>query len=492
MSLFGLLNIGKEGLLAQQRAISVTSNNISNVNTPSYTRQRAIFTPTAPTFAASGFPLSGGVSVSDVQRIADAALDAQVLREREALSFDQQRELGLARLEGIFEEIGGTGISSALGDFFQSLQDLSLNPPGVVERRSVVESALTLTEKIRNNDARAAQLQLDANDSLRQLVTEVNDLANEIAELNHEIFRAEGAGASASALRDARNEALSVLGEKIDFTSFEREDGQIALFVGGGFLLIDSGQAGSLELRTRGTGDNPEFFELYQRMGGALAGPITTQIDGGKIGALLELRDTTVPAIRDDLDEFAFTLSYRFNLLHDDGYGLVDGTQRDFFTDLTVVDGAAGQIAVDTTISGEPRHFAAAAGLDAGLGTGAPGDNLNLLNLMALETQPVVLFQIGDTPNEVAVDEGATGVTRTLGEYYAGIVGTLGSDVNSAKNAVQAQALVLTELEGRRGQISGVSIDEEVTNLLRFERAYQANARVISTVDGLLQQLLSI
>ncbi len=492
MSIFGLLNIGKEGLLANQRAINTTANNIANVNTPSYTRQRTVFTPTAPAFSPIGRPLSGGVSISDVERVANTALDAQVLREREELAFNEQRELGLARLEGIFEELGGTGITSALGDFFKAVQDLSLNPAGTVQRQAMIETATTMTERIRLTDARAHQVQIDANSSLKQLVSEVNALATQIARLNSEIFKAEGAGASASALRDARNEALSQLGDNIDFSFFERDDGQIAVFVGGGFLLVDSGQAGSLELQTRGTGDDPNFFDVYQRIGGAVAGPITSLITGGKIGAELELRDTTVGAIRDDLDEFAFTLSYRFNLVHDDGYGLVDATQRDFFTDLTVVDGAASQIAVDPTILTAPRHLSAAATLDAGLGDVYPGDNENVLLLAALETQSVVMFRIGDTPNELSVDEGATGLTQSLAEFYGGIVGTLGSDVSSARNAVLSQELVVGELEARRAQISGVSIDEEVANLLRYERAYQASARVISSVDTLLQQLLSI
>ena len=491
MSIFGVLHIAKDGLLAHQRAISVTSNNIANVNTPSYTRQRAIFSPTSVSFV-NGFPLSGGVSIIDVERVADAALDAQLLREQEALAFNEQRELGLARLEGIYEELGETGISSAFSSFFQAIQDLSLNPAGTVERETVVEAALSLTERIRSTDARSAQLQTDANSSIVQIANEINDLANEIADLNRQIFRTEGTGATASALRDSRNEALRSLGEKIDFTFFERDDGQIAVFVGGGFILVDSGQAGSLQLQPRGTGTNPEFSDVFHEMSGALAGPITSEITGGKLGALLELRDTTVPAIRDDLDEFAFTLSYRFNLVHDDGYGLIDGTQRDFFTDLTVVDGAASQIAVDATIIADPRHIAAAASLDAGLGAGAPGDNQNALNLMALETQQVVMFQIGDTPDELAVNEGATGLTRTAVGFYESIVGTLGSDVRSARNAVLSQDLVVGELEARRAQISGVSIDEELVNLLRFERAYQASARVISSVDSLLEQLLSI
>jgi flagellar hook-associated protein 1 FlgK len=478
VSIFGVFNTGREGLLAQQRAIGVTSNNIANVNTPGYTRQRPVFVPTSPGFGPDGLPLGGGVHIDDVQRVADAALDAQLLRERQDLAYDEQYHSGLSRIEGVFEELGDTGISFALREFFQSLQDLSANPSGTTERQSVIETALTLTERIRENDQRLTQLQNEANLNIETLTGEVNEISREIASLNEQIRVAEVGGSTASALRDSREEALRELAERIDFTSFEREDGQIAVFVAGGFLLADGGTAGQLELRTRGAGSNPEFYEIYQNVGGAVAGPITSQITSGEIGALLQLRDSTAPAVRDQLDEFAYTLATEFNALHDDGYGLVDNTQRNFFDPLAGVTGAAAQMTLSATILGEPRHIAAA-GAEDGVGNpGAPGDNTNALNMMALETTPVV-FPV-------------SGQTRTIPEFYDGIVGTIGAETQSTKRAAEKQGLVVSELEARRAVISGVSLDEEVTNLMRYERAYQASARVISAVDGLLDMLLAM
>ena len=479
MSIFGIFSTGREALLAQQRAMNTTSNNIANANTPGYTRQRAIFTPTVPGYGPDGLPLGGGVRIDQVERVADAALDAQLLRERQDLAFDERMHTGLSRIEGIFNELDeGAGISSALREFFQSIQDLSSNPSGTTERQSVVETALTLTERMRENDRRLDQLQTEANLSIERLAGEVNGIASEIASLNEQIRLAEISGGTAGSLRDVRQTALSELGERIDFTAFERDNGQVAVFVAGGFLLIDSAMAGQLEVRTRGAGSDPEFFEIYQNIGGSVSGPITSLISSGEIGAQLQLRDTVVPSTRAQLDELAFTLATEFNNRHDDGYGLVDNTQRNFFDPLGAVPGAASQITVSATILSEPGHIAAAGAEDGAGNPGAPGDNVNALNMAALET--------------AAVTFPVSGQTRSIPAFYDGFAGAIGADTRSARLAAETRGFVVSELEARRATISGVSIDEEVTNLMRYERAYQASARVISTVDELLELLLSM
>ena len=233
MSIFGTLTIGKQALLAQARAIQVTANNIANVNTPGYTRQRAVFVAVPPVAARGGVPIGRGVELSDVQRIADAALDAQLQHERQELSFHQGIEAGLGRLEGIFQELEGTGITGTMAVFFANLSDLASNPQELSTRNQVVESAITLAELIRNTDRRLYQLQVETNQRVAQLTTEVNEIAADIAQLNRRIFQQEvGGGATASALRDERGQLLTALGETIDFTSFERDDGQISVFVG--------------------------------------------------------------------------------------------------------------------------------------------------------------------------------------------------------------------------------------------------------------------
>jgi flagellar hook-associated protein 1 FlgK len=503
MSIFATLGLGKIGLLAQQRAIQVTSNNIANVNTPGYTRQRAIFQSVSPSFLPEGFPLGGGVDVSRVERIVDEALDAQLQQERSAQGFDTAREAGLTRVEGIFEELGDGGIGAAMTRFLNSFSDLAAHPGDSTARQTVIQSATTLVGLIQDADQRLARLQVDANQQIGQEVREVNDLAQGIASLNREIFAKEGGGngAVASSLRDERSQLLEQLAEKIDFTSFERSDGQVAVFAGGGFLLVDSDQAAALEVRTGAPG-NPSFFDVYQNLDGSINGPITTRIASGSIGAAIDLRDTTATSYRAQLDSLAYTLASRVTALHyptppATAYGLVDDVQRRFFidgsqpavpegADFSAVSGAAAGLALHPDLLANPRHIAAGrTSLGAGLGA-AESDNENANALADLTVATSAFYQVGDLPGT------PSGSALTLGDYFDGVAGGLGAELLSTRRALKQEELIVAQLEERRGALSGVSLDEEVANLVRFERAYQASARIIQTADELLQRLLDL
>jgi flagellar hook-associated protein 1 FlgK len=509
VSIFATLGLGRLGLLAQQRAIQVTSNNIANLNTPGYTRQRAIFEPISPSFLPDGYPQGGGVRVSQVERVVDELLDAQLRQERSAQGFDTAREAGLARIEAMFqelevsEELGGGGINAALTRFLAAFSDLAEHPADSTVRQGVIQSAAALVGLVRDADRRLAELQTDANRQMEQSVREINDIARDIAELNREIFATEagGHGAEAASLRDARSQLLEQLAEKVDITSFERADGQVAVFVAGGFLLVDKDTAGALEVRT-GASSTPGFFDVYHDLGGSVTGPITSRIASGELGAAIDLRDTTAAGYRGSLDSFAYTLADRVNALHfptapATAYGLVDDVQRRFFvdgfqpasaagTDFTQVAGTAARLAIHADLLADPRHVAAGvASLGAGLGA-APGDGENARALSELAVTAGAFYRTGDVPGA------PSGASATLGDYHDGVLGQLGAELQSTRRALQQEELIVAQLEDRRGAVSGVSLDEEISNLIRFERAYQACSRIIQTADSLLERLLDI
>ncbi len=513
MSILSAFNTARSSLLAQSRALSVASNNVGNVNTPGYTRLRPIF-ETIPG-SSGGLSVGGGASIESIQRVVDATIDLQLQRERQELSYDAEIERGLTSIEGIFEELGGTGISGALSEFFASLGDLANNPANSTVRESVLQAAKNLTSLIHDADRRLDQRQIDANNQLQQSVTEVNAITADLAELNGQIFRVEssGSGAEASALRDRRAALLADLAEHVGFTFFERPDGQISVFVGGGAVLVDDDVSAQLLVQP-GAAGNPVFFDIFHDLGGSVGGPITARILGGKMGAAIDLRDNRIQSYRDSLDEFTFTLARRINDEHfgplpapppGDAFGLVDNQSRRFFidgaqavtpegSDFTLIGGAAAAIAIHADILANIRHIAAGAVSIGGAGA-ATGDNQNALDLAAAELNGSAFFQLARDPvTGLEIPPGIVpgGNAQTLGGFSSSISGRLGSELQSSRRALAQEELVVAELEQRRASISGVSLDEEIANLIRFERAYQASARIIQETNTLIGFLIDM
>ena len=499
MSLFDSLNISRTGLLTQQRALQTTGRNIANVNTPGYARQRPIFAPIPAVFGGDGLPRGGGVELVEIERVVDLNLESQLQREQSRLSFDTTLEAGLSRIEGALDEIDGAGLANRLDAFFKAINDVANDPSDLTTRETAVQRADELVSLLRSTDLRLEQLESDLNGQLERTAGEINEIAAEVGQLNQRIREQEFGAAGTSELRDRRTFLLAQLGEKIDFTTFEREDGTAAVFIGGGFVLVDGETSARLEVDTTQPTPlpDPTFFNIYHVIGGTRSGPITSRISGGELGATLQLRDDRTQFYRQQVDRLAFSVASSVNTVHRAGRGLLDGSVRNLFVDgltaiagtppgtaLASVQGAAGRIAVNADLLLDARHFAAGTPT---AGAAQPGDNRNALALAAVQNQASAIFEIGDPAAGPA-----TGAIQTLNQFIASTASALGSEISGTRSSVASGELSVAELSSRREALSGVSIDEEVTQLVRFQRAFEANARVLSTVDELLERLLSL
>jgi flagellar hook-associated protein 1 len=499
MSIFGTLSLGKQALLAHQRAIQVASRNISNANTPGYSRQRAIFEPEPTVPVAGGVSTGGGVSLDRVQRIVDLGIEAQLQREKQNGALFTDLQAGLERVENVFGDLNGAGLDNALSGFFNAVNGFAAEPNDASSRETLLRSAENLVRQIGTADTRLSEIQRDANEKIPADIDEINGLAQNIAQINGQIVEREfGTNGGFSELRDERQVLLQQLGEKIDVTSFEREDGSLAVFAAGGFALVDGSVAGGLTTSTNQPtplGD-PTFVNVFHTLNGSVNGPITSRITGGSLAATISLRDDRVPFYREQLDSFAFSLAERVNSVHLAGRGLEDDSARNLFVDsaaaganppgptLTSVLGAARRITLNPDIVANSRHLAAG---QPAAGAASAGDNSNALALAEVREQQSAFFVVGDP-----VTGPATGSTQTLSSFFSKVAGTLGSELGSVKRSAAQSELVTSELEDRRGQISGVSLDEEVADLIRFQRGFEASARIIRVADELLQQLLAI
>ncbi len=464
---FGL-EIARRGLQAQQRALDVTSHNIANANTPGFTRQEAVLATTPP------FPLPSlsrpwgagqlgtGVEVTEIRRLRDRFLDLQVRHETQALGYWEARRDALRKVEVIFNEPSESGLRTVFEQFWQALEELSKNPESLAARSVVRQRALALTDTFNHMDRQLAELQADLNNAVAVKVDEVNSIARQIASLNDQILKIEVTGERANDLRDRRDLLVDNLSRLVDVqvTEDERELLQVVL---GGRPLVQGNIPFALKVEEDAANDG--FFSVLWETGDEVL------LTGGTLKGLVEMRDSFVRDIRDKLDTLAQVFATRFNEVHGTGYDLNGDQGGQFFVFTDPQKNGAGTISVNDQILGEDglTKIAAAAAPPPGEEVNK-GDGSNALALAQLKY--ALLEGLGKT---------------TFEDYLRSIIGQLGVAAQEANRMVENQELLVDQLESNRQAVVGVSLDEEMVNMIRFQHAYSAAARLITTLDELLE-----
>ncbi len=477
--LFGVMGTAGRGLLTNSLGIKTASHNIANVETPGYSRQRQELAATRPEQHPSGH-LGTGVEQLSVERITDAFVREQLVRQASLLGSSDAQAQALSAIEELFNEQAGEGLSAALNDLYDAFSDLaSATAPGAaVERESLRSSAQALVDTLHTMDRQLRSEMRGADQAIRSLLPEINRSLEQIAALNEEVVRLE-IEAPANDARDQRDLLVRELGELVDVQSLEAPNGAISISLGNGLPLLEGGFVRQLVA----VEDPTNAFSLslaqvrYQDAAGSDF-DVTGLIGGGRLGGLLRSRDTLLAGAIRSLDTVAYNLAVSTNAVHAAGTGL-NGASGDFFAALPGVEDAARDLALAPGILADPD--AIAAGLSA-----APSDNRNALALAGLRTAPQTLFLPGDPPGP------ASGPSRTLLEHVATIASDAGQQARSAESSRVQQERILERLEDRRDAVSGVSLDEEMTQLIELQAAFQANSRVISLVDELLDELIGI
>ena len=308
--LLGLLSIGAGALLSQQRAITITGNNIANVNTPGYSRQRLNMETNLPMDTPVG-PVGLGVQTTTVERLYDRFLGVQMNNESANLGRWEAQKGALERVEAIFDESGGYGLNQALSDFWNSWQDLSMNPSGTVERSVLAANSQALADTIRQKYAELEQAQADIDAAVRSGVEDINRLTAEISDLNLKIASTEASGTvNANDYRDSRDLALKQLSEIIGINSFEDADGRVVVSVGSGRVLVESGNNYALTTETAlAPATNAGHADIvWPDITGAPVN-ISSEITSGKMAGWLQTRDTKIAGYMSNLNDLAQTLA---------------------------------------------------------------------------------------------------------------------------------------------------------------------------------------
>ena len=476
-----ILNIAQGALQANQMAMQTISHNIANVNTPGYTRQKAILDPQS-TYTLDRLQFGLGVKVDSVVQFFDAFTTRTIHQNTSTLKEYETKASVLSYVESLWNEMGGSSLGQTLGEFWNAWQDVANNPGGVTERAALLEKSKILTQKFNSLSNELDGIERNMNANLQMGMEEFNRLTKEIASLNEKILAAESSQTTANDLRDQRNRLLEELSGWADISYLEDSNGMVMVQTSKGMLLVNGAQNWDLSV---------EGNSIYRN---GVPSDVSGELTGGKLGGWLDIRDEIIPQYAANLDELAGTLIQQVNTLHTAGYALSGGTGFFFFQNFLTppavpnaadFEGAAAYISLSSDVLGHPENIA------AGGVSGEPGDNENALNIAALQTDGTLTIR-----KWVIEDRGRTLTssleTGTLDDYYQSLIGEMGilaEEMNENQDFVQS---LLTRLEEVRDSVSGVNLDEELAEMMKFQHAYQAASKIIAVVDEMLQSLMQL
>ncbi|SPP65178.1 flagellar hook-associated protein FlgK [Nitrospira lenta] len=342
VGLNSLFDIARTALNTAQQALTVSGHNISNVNTPGYSRQEAVLTERPPINGQPGMT-GTGVQATSIRRHVDRFIEQQLTVSDQTLGRLSVSRDELFRLQNIFGDSNDQGIGASLSEFFQGLQDVSTSPGESTARSVLLGKATQLASSLNQASSDLTNARSSLNFQVSQTITEINSLTTQLAELNGKIITAEVTGQNANDLRDQRQLALNELGQRIDITSIESGTGGLTVFAARGQVVVEGDT--HRDLAAVASADNEGLFDVGYSTGGTRTVSLDRQITSGRLRALLDLRDTTVQGLQDQFDRIGATLSNAVNLIHRQGYGLDGSTGRDFFTPpaVTTQAGSANQ-----------------------------------------------------------------------------------------------------------------------------------------------------
>ncbi len=458
--LFSYFDLGTRALSAARIGLQVAGDNIANASTPGYARRRVDLTPGFLVRVQGGF-LDSGVEVARIRRAEDRFLQVTLERERGNLSGSRERLRGLQEIEATFGSLDGDGIASAWAGFTDAFGNLASSPESPALRRSAVSSAESLTRQIRDTYTRLDDQRRAEDGSIEQLTGEINRLANDLAALNRRILSEEADGAVAAPLRDQRQVVVESLVELTGGSATSADGSRVLFSLPSGTTLVNADTAFPL-------GKTRDANGILQ-----LKGPdgqiITSRLRGGKLGALLSVRDDAIPARLAELDRLAADLITRANALTTSGTALDGSTGVPLFDpDPAPATGAARSIVVNSQVVADPSLLAISA-------DGAPGDGALAVELSRLQT--TASAALGN---------------RTPAQFLAEVASTLGGQIADADVAGNVAESVLDGLVARRDSITGVSLDEEAVELVRFQRAFEAAARFIQVLNEVTETAINL
>lgn len=454
--LLSSLTLASRSLEAQHRGLDVTGQNIANVNTPGYSKRVVDLASVAP---PDKYSAGNGAEAIGIRAMRDRLLDRRLEQELPS----ERREAAMSDSLSVVEAaLGqpGQSIDANLGAFFNAFSSLAENPQSAVARHEVLLQGSSLASSFRSISDRLTTALRDTDTQVRAAVDDVNTLAGQIASINA-LYADAHANGSFPDLQDQQTQLVRKLSELIDVSAAERSDGGVDVSFGNGRPLVIG--ATPYSITARSTPPNG----LASLVAGDAT--VTSEITGGRLGGLLQVRDVMLPSYMKKLDTLASEIVKQVNSLHSAGFDQTGAPAGDFFafsTPVAGVDGAAAAIQVSPGVANDPRLIAAGS-------TNQAGDNNTARAIAGLrETRTL------------------DGGTATLTDGWSQLVYRVGRDAQAAQQEQKTRADIVRQVDALRDQVSGVSLDEEAMQMLKYQRAYEAIARYFNAVGSTLDVLM--
>lgn len=461
-----MLDIGKRSMMNSQTSLQTVAHNIANKTNEGFSRQR-VEQVTAVPVQEGRLQLGMGARAATVTRINSPYLDKQLQKETGTMGYFDGKAESLARVEQVFNEQGNKSLNQYISDFFNAFKELSNNPESVTPRAMVKETADILAKEFGNINLKLSNIQDDINLQMDATTLEINKMTREIAALNGQIQQVENQGIPANDQRDRRDLVLKKLNEKIDIKVAEGDYGAVSVSTAGNALLVSGLE--SLDLQSARMPDGTAGIYV-QPTPGTPPFEITDRIKGGVMGGIIEVRDKTITDMKNKMDILAHAIAKETNAVHTQGFDRMGKRGVELFTlGGGGVAGASSRIKLNDAIADDVNRIVSAARPNA------PADN-TVANVISL------------IQYKATMEDG----TSTIDDYYNSEVGRIGVTTGHVLKSRETQGNLLGQISNLRDSISGVSLDEEATKMIEFQRAFDASAKLITTADEMLETVLSL
>lgn len=477
MAISDVMEIGRQGMVAQQKALQTTSHNIANVNTPGYSRQRAVLEAEPQVFKKGNTLVGGGVSVNRIIRVHDDFVLKHIFDEAKHVGKLKAETQVLRDVENLLTH-SGRQVGELVTNFFNSYRELSLNPEVPTLRSAVKEAGRSLATGIQKMDSTMGKLQQDLHVRIDMTLDEVNTMAAQLADLNQQIADLSMLNQFNGDLLDRRDVVLNQLSEKLGFDRITDERGMINLIIPGVGMLVQGGQANKFfTMRTPAHDEKREgLADIYLKEPAGIH--LVSNTVHGELGGMLHVRDQVISRAEKHLDELAFRLSSAINDVHSQGVGVDGKGERLFFNPMLDSNGAAEKLSIHNDILQNAENIA------VGTTPGAPGDNTIALQITDIQQQALM-------PDVSEKGMGAE-IRYNINDSFNFLIGSVGQDLRRTEDLYQQQQGLMDHLGNYRESVSGVSLEEEAIQMMQYQAVYNASAKALKVGDELLQTVLSL